>query len=140
VIIAGATSSTYVLDYVSASNVVSCLVTGSGDCPAGETMVTTTVGFIPSAVGQIAATQERWVIVPNPNQGDFTLLGYTDLAGSADFEITDMLGRTVYSGSFVASQNVIRENLRTTNLADGVYSMRISCGGMIRQIRFTIAH
>jgi hypothetical protein len=103
-------------------------------------MVTTTVGFIPSAVGQISATQERWVIVPNPNQGDFTLLGYTDLTGDATFDIVDMLGRTVYTGSFEAHSSVIKENLRPTHLADGVYSLRISCAGMMRQVRFTVAH
>ena len=140
VIIAGATSGTYTIDYVSASYVVSCLVTGSGDCPAGETMMTSTVGFIPSAVGQVANNTEHWIMAPNPNNGSFYLLGYTDNNAETFYQITDVLGQTVSGGRLSPVNNVINARIELDRqLADGVYMLRITSGTEHDVIRFTIA-
>ena len=139
VIIAGATTSSYVLDYVSASNTVSCLVTGSGDCPAGETMVTLNVGFIPSGVGTLNETAGNWVLAPNPNSGAFSLLGYTAGNGRTDIIVTDIAGRIIYSNSVVPVGNVIHEKIDLGgDVADGIYLMKVVSGSETHIVKFTL--
>ena len=139
VIIAGATNSTYVLDYVSTTDVVNCLVTGSGDCPAGETMETIVVGFIPSAVSQVSGGEDGLVLAPNPNNGTFSLHGNFEGVSNLDCEVTDVVGQTVYKGNIVTKNG--RVDCQVTlpeGLRDGFYLMHLSTGNQSRVIRFSV--
>jgi hypothetical protein len=72
-----------------------------------------------------------WVnsIYPNPSAGSFELSINSLVGGSAQIEIINMVGQTLYrfDEKFVADQNVLKYNLDA--LANGVYYLKVNHGG-----------
>ncbi len=64
-------------------------------------------------------------IYPNPNKGIFTLNISTAEAGNLTFQIIDITGRTLHSGSFVKREIKHTENLHLDHLSAGIYFCRI---------------
>ena len=135
----GATSNVYVLNYVTGTNNVTCIVTGSGNCPAAEAMPTITVGIIPSEVHSVAQHINELAIAPNPNKGTFNVIGTTQNNEVVRYEVTDILGRKVFEGAFtpVSGSFNVQINL-PGNLNGGIYLFKSLGNGVGDVVRMTL--
>ena len=137
-LVAGATTSTYVVSYVNETKNVSCLVTGSGDCPAAENTNSIVVGFVPSSVAEVENTTSQFVVSPNPNKGGFVLHGNNAYKNTYGIEIANVVGQLVYTGTTVATNGIIDKQISLENLPNGVYLLKVSAGEETKVIRFVI--
>ncbi|MBX2901870.1 MAG: Ig-like domain-containing protein, partial [Cyclobacteriaceae bacterium] len=98
--IAGANGATYVGSNFVNGDSVTCVVKGSGAC-GEETINSVMLTVVPSTgVAQTANIAAEVKLIPNPNNGVFTVSG-TIGEGSEEvsLEVTDMLGQVVYRGT-----------------------------------------
>ena len=129
-LISGATSSTFTYSSFNNDDSVSCVVVSSGPCSSvtynSVVMHVTTVG-----VAQVNEMGADVRLLPNPNNGDFTIKGtLSSLSGSdVNLEITDMLGQVVYKSTIMAQNRNINEHLSLkSNLANGMYILTLRSG------------
>ncbi len=87
-------------------------------------------------VGTIDMTD--WKLYPNPNNGTFTLKGYSD-AAILHIDITDAVGRTVYRTQLKPVNGQVQYQVQTTNMPGGVYMLRIHDEeGNVGNMRFSV--
>jgi hypothetical protein len=80
---------------------------------------------------QINPATNDIAVLPNPNNGDFTLRGTlgTSTDQEVTVEITDLLGQVIYSTKFMAINGDINERLSVkNNLANGMYLINLRSG------------
>lgn len=70
------------------------------------------------------SSTHKLTIIPNPNNGEFTLEINHAATGKTGISIFNVQGETVYSNSIVVSQSMHKENLHL-NLSSGIYFIRI---------------
>ncbi len=80
-------------------------------------------------------------IVPNPNNGSFSVVG--SLGSIADrtvtFEISDMSGKKLYSRSTKVADGSINEQMQAGNgLPAGHYLLSIRCEGVLKVLHFVV--
>jgi hypothetical protein len=78
---------------------------------------------------------------PNPNNGTFTLSGYTGAIGTEDMHvtITNMLGQVVHKQNLTITNGNVNANITLTNtLANGMYLLNMSTGTHTGTIHFTV--
>ena len=127
----GATMSTFVSSNFPAGNdSVSCMVTRNDACGLstfnGLLLNVNTTGVL-----QINPATNDIAVLPNPNNGDFTLRGTlgTSTDQEVTVEITDLLGQVIYSTKFMAINGDINERLSVkNNLANGMYLINLRSG------------
>ncbi len=126
--IPGATNSVYSSDSFSypMEDSVACQVTSHGLCPAtGYKWVYVQVARV--GVNTIAGGSDI-SIIPNPNQGDFTIKGNlgTAIDQEVSLEITDVLGQVVYKGNITARSGKLDNHIQLGNkLANGMYLLTL---------------
>jgi hypothetical protein len=122
----GATSSVFVSNSFANKDSVSCSVTSSGVCSGivGSGHVFITI----DNVGIRSLHQGDLVLSPNPNAGSFTVTGtMPSMTNDINFEITNMLGQTVYTRSVKHSGNKIKELFNMdTQLSNGMYMLNMN--------------
>jgi len=94
-----------------------------------------------SPVKQFSGRAATLSLVPNPNNGTFTLAGSLPgvKATSAQIEIVDALGRTVYSTVSPVENGRINQTITIDNsVANGVYIARVTSGNANKQIKFVL--
>jgi hypothetical protein len=141
-VITGATSSTYTtsslkdLDIVT-SEVTNHTATCSGTLAASRSV--TVHDVTATGVNTLAAVADLTVI-PNPNNGAFTVKG--NLISATDeevsLEVTNMLGQVVYSSKNIAVNGNINEQIRLTNLANGMYLLNVRSASANSVFHFVI--
>jgi trimeric autotransporter adhesin len=128
----GETNATFISNSLINGDIVSCLVTSTGPCGgfSGSNQVTLTVTIDKSAVSQHNRFGETITITPNPNKGEFTIAGTIgSIDEDATIEITDMLGRVVYSGKVMAKAGRLKEKIfLSKSVANGVYLLTLYAG------------
>ncbi len=70
-------------------------------------------------------------LVPNPNNGVFTLKGTLGTTNDEEVsvEITDMIGQVVYKNTLMAHNGAINEKIQLSNtLANGMYILNLHSG------------
>jgi len=78
-----------------------------------------------TSVKSVANTGTSLTLFPNPNTGSFVLSGKTTSAMEVGIEVTDMLGRIIYSGKTMPHNGVIRAEIGLgSGLSDGTYLVR----------------
>jgi hypothetical protein len=122
--IPGATSDTFISSTFANHDSVSCTVTGYSTC-GSETRIASTIIIDTFATG-VAGLQGGvgdLRLVPNPNNGTFTLKGTSRTTdGDLAVTITDMLGQVVYQGNIPVINGKINEQIRLNQtLANGMY-------------------
>lgn len=130
-IITGATGSTYTTSTLKNGDKVTCELNCLDDCPNPKNSSSNqiTLQVIPLSISNTGKANNIF-IVPNPNNGTFTLLGLNNTNGTVD--VINMLGEKVYSG------NTNQTTIDLGNVANGIYLLRISQEDETITLRFTI--
>ncbi len=141
--IPGATNDTYVLAAVTHADTITLEVTSTMACTANPIglssplVVNTNVG-----VTNISAALEQIALFPNPNNGSFRVKGLLqNAAGSViNFDVANLLGQAVYSSNAKLAGNDLDQSINISDLAPGVYFLRVSLDGNSKIFRFTVAY
>jgi Secretion system C-terminal sorting domain len=109
-------------------SVVMCRVTSSGVCSGnvGSGSVTVHSGHV--GVQQVNAGEDVISVLPNPSKGAFNITGtlQTTADEAISIEITDMAGRSVYSGKSVSNGGKINERISLgSSVVNGMYLLSI---------------
>ncbi len=127
--VAGATSSTYTTSTLINGQVVTCGVTSSEICAAPATAISGGItALITNSVNSVAGNSNNFTLMPNPNNGTFTIKGtlYTNDA-DINVKVTDMLGQVVYTTVAKVNNNNVNETISLQqSLASGVYMVNIT--------------
>jgi hypothetical protein len=80
------------------------------------------------SAGSLTAGSNNLDLFPNPNTGNFTLSGTLSNNSGKDIglEVTDMLGRTVYTGKTTPQDGTVKADIKLDNeIAAGTYLLRV---------------
>ncbi len=125
----GATSDTFTSNGFASYDSVTCAVTGYSLCGSATRDVSTIIiDTITAGVHSVQAGITDLRLVPNPNNGTFTVKGTmgTTLDEQVSLEITDMLGQTIYKSTVLARNGKLNEHIQISNtLANGVYLLNL---------------
>jgi len=123
--IAGATMATFTNNY-NTNDTVTCIVSVSGIC---NSKGSDSIVILVSNVGvQILPQDGLLTIVPNPNNGTFTIKGSLGTTNDAEvsLEISDLLGQVIYKDNIIARDGLINEQINLSGaLANGMYILSI---------------
>ena len=80
-------------------------------------------------------------LFPNPNTGSFTLSGTVSAGQDKEvtLEVTDMLGRTVYTGTTMPQNGTIKAEITLGNEAAGSYLLRVNTESGSQAFHFVIS-
>ena len=102
--------------------------TGSGEAAIQTTMV---------QVNDVALDA---VIIPNPNQGIFTVRGRVATDALITYQVTDMTGQIIYTSVSTAKNGLFNERIKLSNtLANGAYLLDIKTGNQHQVLHFIVA-
>ena len=106
---------------------VSCEVTTTGGCAGIMGSGSVTIHIANVGVTQVAAANGDIQLVPNPNKGTFTVKGSLATASNEEvtIEVTDMIGKVVYTGKAATHNGEINEKIQLNNLANGMYILSV---------------
>lgn len=77
-------------------------------------------------------------IYPNPNKGSFTMKGAINTDKEVNFEITNIMGQIVHSGTAPVKNNELNQQLSISEMPNGVYMLRVTAGNDTKMIRFSV--
>ena len=138
--IPGATSATYISDTFANNDVITCLVTNTDPC-GYTTFQSVTIHISPVGVTQVTGETASINIIPNPNNGAFTVTGTwpTTTAMYADIDVTDVLGRVVYRDRVDLQNGAVKAKVQLNNiLSKGVYIFNVRSDDQHKAIRFVV--
>ncbi len=127
--ITGDTSSSATI-VVYQADTIACTVTGSAPCDSFN-LTGISNGLVIHApfvgVNTVPNPGNNLALFPNPNNGTFTLSGTvsTSQGGDVSLDVTDMLGRVVYSGKTTPVNGSIRQQIVLSGLSAGSYLLRV---------------
>jgi uncharacterized protein YjdB len=138
--IAGETNFTYMTNALVNNDSISCKVTGTSPC-GYESFNSVLMRVKQTGIGQLSGGSDDILLMPNPNKGNFVIKG--QLVASTDnevsFEVTNMLGQTVYRAKTTAAGGNINERIQLDNtLANGMYILSLRTGDEIRVFHFVL--
>ena len=139
--VSGATTSVFEASGFSNNDSVSCVATGTGSCgyaSFNSVMVT----IIYAGVQQVANAIENVRLIPNPNNGLFTIRGTMagEKEGNVSLQITDMLGQVVFRKTIKSIGGNIDEPVSLgKTLANGMYMLNLRSGNENIVLHFVIA-
>jgi hypothetical protein len=122
------TAMTYTSNDLVNGDVVSVEVTNHGVCSVPTAMKSVTMSVAPTAVVNVSNGVSDLRLLPNPNNGDFTVRGTTGIDGNKELvaEVTDMLGQVVYRGTVMSRNGSVNERIQISNtLANGMYILSL---------------
>lgn len=122
--IPGANSSSFTVTNLEDNNQISCRLMCADTCPdprySLSNIFTMHVG---SSINQVIKPK-LFRIYPNPNNGSFTITGNIN-SSTAELEIFNTLGKTVYRNTFTTSNHTLNQAL-DLDLNPGMYLLRIN--------------
>jgi uncharacterized protein YjdB len=141
----GATSPELTLSDLKANDEVTCIAGSSSGCGNYSLKKTVTMSERFSGIpGTVSASDIR--IMPNPNNGIFSLKGTLGSGYSAGtdgkvvVEITNMLGQVVYSANIAAPNGKISEQIELGNNAPaGMYILNLRSGSQGEIFHFIVS-
>ena len=132
--VAGANSYRYITDSLQDGQIVNCLETSSFLCSSPESVFSggISVTVLPSSIQQVApAGASEYTVQPNPNKGDFTIVGTTGTTNDdkVTIVISDVLGQTIYSNVAIANKGIVSDHINLgSGLANGNYLITVTSG------------
>ncbi len=138
--VAGAITDTFKSSLFNNMDVVSCEVTGTSVCGtatrSAQVMIVDTIALGVHGVQPLVSDIR---LVPNPNNGTFTIRGTLPQPGDLKMVITDMLGQVVYTGTAHVYGGRINEQLQLTGtLANGMYTLELTSGTINKLLHFVV--
>jgi Secretion system C-terminal sorting domain len=137
-LVAGAHSETFSSNAFNDKDSISCNVYGCSDTPGKAYII---IHVIPRVgVKQISSSENHLSIFPNPSNGSFTINGNLGLTmgaeGSVHVRITDVVGKTVYTGEIKVNNGSINEMITLPGVVRGIYLLNILTpnGNVVSQI------
>ncbi len=120
---------------------------GTGNLCANQVLTSFTLTTAPCTcppppLGLVAEpTYEPLAIMPNPNNGSFTLTGSLPAPmGTATVEVVDVLGKKVLTDQLIATNGKFNKQLLLgSHLPNGIYLVRVNADGVVKQVRFTLS-
>ncbi|PQJ12067.1 hypothetical protein CJD36_009775 [Flavipsychrobacter stenotrophus] len=140
--IAGATSATYSTTAVG-NDAFYCIADCNIPCAVAvsnhSNVVTLYTGHV--GINTLHPSGVSFSLYPNPNNGNFTLIGKTEGSNEpVTYEIIDMMGRILHSGSTQPMHSIIHEQVVTdSHIAPGQYILRVITGSGAEWIHFTVS-
>ena len=123
--IAGANSASFANSNFADNDLVACQVTGiCGEVPVNNNITIR----VAQGVRQIIPAGADIRVLPNPNNGSFVLKGLLGNTNDEEvtIEITDMLGRVIYTEHVLAQNGNIDERIQLKNtIANGAYILSL---------------
>ena len=131
----GETSATYVTRSLTDGDIVKCAEFSSDDCAAPAIAMSNGITIKVGGgvnVKAISSAINNFTLVPNPNNGTFTIEGA--LKNPADNKVTvyvtNMLGQAVHNESFIAGNGEVHQQITLPgNIARGTYLVNVTSGG-----------
>ena len=141
--IAGATSAMYVSDAINDSDSFYCVVNSNNPCSAPA--IVTSNGIVihvitVSGINGVHTNLHSLTLVPNPNNGQFTITGNMNTYdATAAIQVTNLLGSVVYTASVpVVNGKIKKEITLDAALSNGIYILHIMANGENQVARFTV--
>jgi Zn-dependent metalloprotease/uncharacterized protein YjdB len=130
--IPGATGSVFITSTLTNGQVVSCEVTSSNPCvfPRTELSIGDTISVWATGVRSVN-NHNSIELLPNPNNGAFTLKGKLNGASEEKVNIivSDVLGQKVYQSDASVLNGILNEKIMLDNvLANGMYTVTVTTG------------
>jgi hypothetical protein len=123
VIVAGANTATFSTNAFANGDSVTCRVYGCSDTPGAQSVI---IHVIPRVgVTQITSGGSNIQIAPNPTKGIFTITGSVVADKNVSLNITDMLGKVIYSDNVTVSNGTINERVQLPNVPAGIYLLHL---------------
>ena len=141
VAVTGETGPSYITNMLSVGDVVTCHVTNGDPCGGVTISNAITTVFGTSGVNQVGQATGTIEMMPNPNNGSFTVKGNLGVAMNEDMllEVTDMVGQVVYSGHTQAKNGAFSEKVQLSGvLANGMYILNVRAQHMQKQFHFVL--
>lgn len=133
--IEGATAASYTSGMYANGDIVTCKVTNDDPC-AGFTLKSVLVNVFPTGIGTQAINTAPFIIVPNPNSGNFTLQGHA--IGAVSLSVVNTLGQVVYTSTATPTSGTIAQQLSLQHLPTGMYLMHITSAQNHQSLHFNI--
>ena len=138
--VGGATNSTYSNNAFNNKDSVTCQVLSSGGCSGllGFNSITMHVANV--GVKPVSLSGSDVVLIPNPNNGNFTLKGNlgTNTDDEVTIEVVNMLGQVVYSRNITAGNGEINERIQMNAVSNGMYLLNLRSGSESKVFHFVI--
>jgi uncharacterized protein YjdB len=128
VAVAGATGQTFSNHQFFNNDVVSCAVTASGPCGGLTTTQSLVIQLYTNVgVSNVSSANNDVKLIPNPNNGTFTVKGTLGMVTDQDvtIEVTNMLGQLLYTNVVKTAGGVIDQQVVTNSLASGSYLLNV---------------
>ena len=138
--IPGATLSTYISQFNNYDS-ITCVVTSSGVCDGISTFDWIYISVYPAGVQQYTFGNGDIRLMPNPNNGTFTVKGTLGILTDEEItlEVTNMIGQTVYSSKVMVQNGKLNEQIQLgSKLANGMYLLNLKSGSDNRVFHFVI--
>ncbi len=138
--VAGATTDTFKSSLFNNMDVVSCDVTGNSLCGtasrSAQVLIVDTIALGVQGV-QPVITDLR--LMPNPNNGTFTIKGTIGMINEVSVVITDMVGQTVYKNSVPVNNGKINQEISIGGaVANGMYLLEVTSGTVNKFLYFAV--
>jgi len=139
----GATNSSFSLT-IYEPDTIYCSVTGNVPCPATVVVPGVSNSIVISdvlGVKPVNAGGDNISVIPNPSNGSFVLSGTLANVTVAEvtYEISNMLGQTIYSGTAKPANGRLNESIKLANAADGSYLLKVNTGAEVRSFHIVVA-
>ena len=138
--VGGATNSTYSNNTFNNKDSVTCQVLSSGGCPGLMGFNSITMHVANVGVKPVSLSGSDVVLIPNPNNGNFTLKGNlgTNSDDAVTIEVVNMLGQVVYTRNIIAGNGEINERIQLNSVANGMYLLNLRSGSENKVFHFVI--
>lgn len=142
--VAGANAPVFTTRIYNDNDTIFCKVSGNSPCDTGSNTGISNArviygqGFL--RVGNVTVGNELGLF-PNPNNGSFVLSGKTGSTADEDItlEVTDMLGRTVYTGTATVQQGALRAEIKLAEEASGSYLLHVQTATGSETFHFVVS-
>ena len=143
--VGGATHPVFTTPVYNENDSVYCVVNGNSPCDTGSYVGTSNGKIIYGqgwlSVSNVKTGSNDLSLFPNPNTGSFTLSGTVSAGQDKEvtLEVTDMLGRTVYTGTTMPQNGTIKAEITLGNEAAGSYLLRVNTESGSQAFHFVIS-
>ena len=130
--VAGATGAQYITDSLRDGQIVNCEETSSFICSDPASVFSGGIIIsVSSSIQQVGTNNAHFTLVPNPNNGTFTVQGSisSPSGDKVNIVVTDVLGQTIYNKTTFANNGNVNEQIALSNaIPAGTYQVSVTSG------------